>query len=192
MKNNYFGKLLLATILLLTGNIITIAAAEIEEIIITAERKVASVQDTPVAVSAYGQEQMEILQIDNTIDLINVVPNLFGGNNTGLGTANMYYLRGQGNDESISTFDPPVGTYIDEVYVTRQNANNFALFDVERIEVLRGPQGTLYGRNTTGGAISLVMRKPAEEEVALLKLVLVLLEEPRFVGPLIFRCLRPY
>ena len=163
MKNNYFGKLLFATVLLLTGNIITITAAEIEEIIITAERKVASVQDTPIAVSAYGQEQMEILQIDNTIDLINVVPNLFGGNNTGLGTANMYYLRGQGNDESISTFDPPVGTYIDEVYVTRQNANNFALFDVERIEVLRGPQGTLYGRNTTGGAISLVMRKPAEE-----------------------------
>ena len=163
MKSNYFGKLLIAMVLLLTGNIVAITAAEIEEIIITSERRVGSVQDTPLAVSAYGQEQMEILQIHNTLDLINVVPNLFGGNNTGLGTANMYYLRGQGNDESIATFDPPVGTYIDEVYVTRQNANNFALFDVERIEVLRGPQGTLYGRNTTGGAIILVMRKPAEE-----------------------------
>ena len=163
MKKKTFGRLFVAIIILLTGNIVTLTAAEIEEIIITAERKVASVQDTPIAVSAYGQEQMDILQIENTIDLINVVPNLFGGNNTGLGTANMYYLRGQGNDESISTFDPPVGTYIDEVYVTRQNANNFALFDVERIEVLRGPQGTLYGRNTTGGAISLVMRKPSEE-----------------------------
>ena len=115
-------------------------AIEIEEIVVTAERREASVQDTPVAVSAYGEQQMEVLQIENTIDLINVVPNLFGGNNTGLGTANMYYLRGQGNDESISTFDPPVGTYVDDVYVTRQNANNFALFDVERIEVLRGPQ----------------------------------------------------
>jgi iron complex outermembrane receptor protein len=138
-------------------------AIEIEEIVVTAERREASVQDTPVAVSAYGEQQMEVLQIENTIDLINVVPNLFGGNNTGLGTANMYYLRGQGNDESISTFDPPVGTYVDDVYVTRQNANNFALFDVERIEVLRGPQGTLYGRNTTGGAIALIMKKPAEE-----------------------------
>jgi iron complex outermembrane receptor protein len=74
----------------------------------------------------------------------------------------MYYIRAQGNDESISTFDPPVGTYVDDVYITRQNANNFALFDVERIEVLRGPQGTLYGRNTTGGAISVVMKKPGD------------------------------
>ena len=138
-------------------------ALEIEEIVVTAERREASVQDTPIAVSAYGEQQMEVLQIENTIDLVNVVPNLFGGNNTGLGTANMYYMRGQGNDESIATFDPPVGTYVDDVYVTRQNANNFALFDVERIEVLRGPQGTLYGRNTTGGAIALVMKKPAEE-----------------------------
>jgi Outer membrane cobalamin receptor protein len=139
------------------------SALEIEEIVVTAERREASVQDTPIAVSAYGEQQMEVLQIDNTIDLVNVVPNLFGGNNTGLGTANMYYMRGQGNDESIATFDPPVGTYVDDVYVTRQNANNFALFDVERIEVLRGPQGTLYGRNTTGGAIALIMKKPAEE-----------------------------
>jgi iron complex outermembrane receptor protein len=105
---------------------------------------------------------IERLQIDDTLDLINVVPNLFGGNNTGLGTANMYYLRAQGNDESISTFDPPVGTYVDDVYITRQNVNNVALFDVERIEVLRGPQGTLYGRNTTGGAISVVMKKPSD------------------------------
>lgn len=139
------------------------AAAQLEEVLVTAERRLQSVQDVPIAVSAYGEELIEKLQLDDTLDLINVVPNLFGGSNTGLGTANMYYLRGQGNDESISTFDPPVGTYVDDVYITRQNANNFALLDVERIEVLRGPQGTLYGRNTTGGAISMVMRKPGEE-----------------------------
>ena len=69
-----------------------------KEIVVTAERREASVQDTPIAVSAYGEQQMEVLQID-TIDLVNVVP----GNNTGLGTANMYYMRGQGNDESIQT-----------------------------------------------------------------------------------------
>ncbi|MFZ9968011.1 MAG: TonB-dependent receptor plug domain-containing protein, partial [Steroidobacteraceae bacterium] len=138
------------------------ALAQLEEIVVTAERREASVQDVPIAVSAYGEQLMEDLQLEDTIDLINVVPNLFGGNNTGLGTANMYYLRAQGNDESIATFDPPVGTYVDDIYITRQNANNFSLFDVERIEVLRGPQGTLYGRNTTGGAISLVMRKPGD------------------------------
>ena len=138
------------------------AYAQLEEVLVTAERREASVQDVPIAVSAYSEEMIERLQIDDTLDLINVVPNLFGGNNTGLGTANMYYLRAQGNDESISTFDPPVGTYVDDVYITRQNVNNVALFDVERIEVLRGPQGTLYGRNTTGGAISVVMKKPSD------------------------------
>ena len=139
------------------------AHAQLEEVLVTAERREASVQDVPVAVSAYNEELIDRLQLDDTLDLINVVPNLFGGNNTGLGTANMYYMRAQGNDESIATFDPPVGTYVDDVYITRQNANNFTLFDVERIEVLRGPQGTLYGRNTTGGAISIIMRKPGEE-----------------------------
>ncbi len=135
----------------------------LEEIITTAERREASVQEVPVAVSAFSEAAIEKLQINETLDLVNVVPNLFGGNNTGLGTANMYYLRAQGNDESIATFDPPVGTYVDDVYITRQNANNFAFFDVERIEVLRGPQGTLFGRNTTGGAVNIIMKKPAEE-----------------------------
>ena len=136
--------------------------AQLEEVIVTSERREASVQDVPIAVSAFNEELVEQLQIDDTLDLIHVVPNLFGGNNTGLGTANMYYLRAQGNDESIATFDPPVGTYVDDVYITRQNINNVTLFDVERIEVLRGPQGTLYGRNTTGGALSVIMKKPGE------------------------------
>jgi len=135
----------------------------LEEIIVTSERREASIQDVPIAVSAYNEAAIEKLQIDETLDLVNIVPNLFGGNNTGLGTANMYYMRAQGNDESIATFDPPVGTYVDDVYITRQNANNFSFFDVERIEVLRGPQGTLFGRNTTGGAINIILKKPGEE-----------------------------
>ena len=83
------------------------AFAQLEEVLVTAERREASVQDVPIAVSAYNEDMIDKLQIDDTLDLINVVPNMFGGNNTGLGTANMYYLRAQGNDESISTFDPP-------------------------------------------------------------------------------------
>lgn len=134
----------------------------LDEIMVTAERRQASIQEVPIAVSAFNEETIEQLQIEETLDLINIIPNLFGGNNTGLGTANMYYLRAQGNDESIATFDPPVGTYVDDVYITRQNANNFSFFDVERIEVLRGPQGTLFGRNTTGGAINIILKKPGE------------------------------
>ena len=81
----------------------------------------------------------------------------------GIGSANAYFLRGLGSTETIATFDPPVGTYVDDIYLSRQNANNLSLFDVERVEVLRGPQGTLFGRNTTGGAINVIMAKPGDE-----------------------------
>ncbi len=155
-----FGNLLLSVALWAPA---CIAFGQLEEIVVTAERREASVQEVPIAVSAFSEEALEALQINETLDLVEVVPNLFGGNNTGLATANMYYLRAQGNDESIATFDPPVGTYVDDVYITRQNANNFTFFDVERIEVLRGPQGTLFGRNTTGGAINVILKKPGEE-----------------------------
>jgi iron complex outermembrane receptor protein len=135
----------------------------LEEITVTAQRRAEAVQDVPIAVSAFSEEQLERLALTETLDLVRVVPNMLGHNNTGLGTANVYSIRGLLNTESIATFDPPVGTYVDDVFVARQNANNFGLFDVERIEVLRGPQGTLFGRNTTGGAINVILRKPAPE-----------------------------
>jgi iron complex outermembrane recepter protein len=136
---------------------------KLEDVVVTAQRRTESVQDIPVSVSAFSPAELERRNIDNTLDLVQYVPNLIGHNNTGLGSANVYYLRGLGNTESIATFDPPVGTYVDDVYIARQNANNFALFDVERIEVLRGPQGTLFGRNTTGGAINVILKKPGKE-----------------------------
>lgn len=135
----------------------------IETIVVTAQRRAQAVQDVPIAVSAFSSEQLETRNITEALDLIQYVPNMFGSNNTGIGSANVYYIRGIGNTESIATFDPPIGTYIDDVYISRQNANNFSLFDVERIEVLRGPQGTLFGRNTTGGAINIIMDKPGDE-----------------------------
>ena len=135
----------------------------LEEIIVTAERKAASLQDVPLAISAFTANELESRQIDEPSDIIDFIPNLSGSNNTGLGTANAYFLRGIGNTESIATFDPPVGTYVDDVYIARQNGNNVALFDVERVEVLRGPQGTLFGRNTTGGAVAVYAKKPNEE-----------------------------
>jgi len=135
----------------------------IQEIVVTAQRREQNLQNVPVAVTAFTADDVDRLQIHDTIDLIFTVPNLIGNNNVGLGSSNTYYIRGVGNTESIATQDVPVGTYVDDVYISRQNANNFGLFDVERIEVLRGPQGTLFGRNTTGGAINVIMKKPAPE-----------------------------
>ena len=135
----------------------------IEEVIVTAQRRAESVQDVPIAVSAYSDQQLRTLQVTEVLDMARLVPNLLGHNNTGLGTANLYSLRALNNTESIATFDPPVGSYVDDIFISRQNANNFALFDIDRIEVLRGPQGTLFGRNTTGGAVNVILKKPAEE-----------------------------
>ena len=135
----------------------------IEEVIVTAQRRAESVQEVPIAVSAYSDEQLRTLQVTEGLDMTRLVPNLMGSNNTGLGSANVYSLRALNNTESIPTFDPPVGSYIDDVFISRQNANNYALFDIDRIEVLRGPQGTLFGRNTTGGAVNVILKKPAEE-----------------------------
>jgi iron complex outermembrane receptor protein len=133
------------------------------EILVTAQRREERLQRVPVAVSAYTGEQLETLQVEQALDMTKLVPNVMGHNNTGLGTANTYSIRGLNNTESIATFDPPVGSYVDEIYIARQNANNFTLFDVDRIEVLRGPQGTLFGRNTTGGAVRVILKRPAEE-----------------------------
>lgn len=135
----------------------------VADIVVTAQRRAESVQDVPIAITAFDQGALESRGIANALEVAAFVPNLVGLNNTGLGTANAYYLRGIGNTESIATFDPPIGTYVDDIYLSRQNANNLSLFDVNRVEVLRGPQGTLFGRNTTGGAVNVYMNEPGDE-----------------------------
>ena len=135
----------------------------IADIVVTAQRRNEKSQDVPIAISVFSGDQLRAQGVSSALDLGQYVPNLIAQNNTGLGSANAYYLRGLGNTETIPTFDPPVGTYVDNIYLSRQNANNLNLFDVERIEVLRGPQGTLFGKNTTGGAISVILRQPGKE-----------------------------
>jgi iron complex outermembrane receptor protein len=136
--------------------------SQIADIVVTAQRREQSVQDVPIAISAFSGDQLRSQGVSNTLQLGQYIPNLVAQNNTGIGSANAYYLRGLGNTESIATFDPPVGTYVDDIYLSRQNANNLSFFDVERVEVLRGPQGTLFGRNTTGGAINVILRQPGD------------------------------
>lgn len=138
-------------------------AGGLSEIIVTAQRREENAQSVPLAVSAFSPLQVEAAQLKTTADLVRFTPSVTGGLNTGTGSALSFYIRGLGSTEQIATFDVPVATYVDEIYVARQNANSVSLFDIERVEVLRGPQGTLFGRNTTGGAVSIVTRKPASE-----------------------------
>jgi len=135
-------------------------AGGLEEIVVTAQKRSESMQDVPISIQVFSADEIERLNIRNTIDLVRNVPNMIGINNVGLPQAASYFLRGVGQDESISSLDPAVGTFVDGVYISRQIANNARLYDVDSVEVLRGPQGTLYGRNTSGGAIRIITQKP--------------------------------
>lgn len=134
----------------------------LEDIVVTAQRRQEKLQDVPVTVTAFNEAMLERLNVNDAISTSKFVPGMVSQHNAGLASANAYYLRGLGNSQSTPTFDAPVTTYVDDVYVARQNANNYAFFDTERVEVMRGPQGTLFGRNTTGGAINVIMRKPSD------------------------------
>ena len=138
----------------------TTADTAIGDIVVTAQRRAERLQDVPVAVTALDAGQLAARQITNVVDIATTVPNLHVSNNIGQGSATTAFLRGVGETESIISIDTPVGFYLDDVYIGRQGVNNMALFDVDRIEVLRGPQGTLYGRNTSAGAIKVVLRQP--------------------------------
>lgn len=134
----------------------------LEEIVVTSQRRAEKLQSIPVTVSAFSEATLERLAISDTLSTSKFVPGMVSQHNAGLASANSYYMRGLGNSQSTATFDAPVTTYVDDVYIARQNANNYSFFDTERVEVLRGPQGTLFGRNTTGGAINVILRKPSD------------------------------
>ena len=133
---------------------------ELEEVTVTAQRREESQQSVPLAITALSADMLERQQIRSIAQLDQIVPNIVMNQNTGTSSASKIFLRGVGEDESFFTADTPVGIYVDDVYIARQTGAMFDLFDIERLEVLRGPQGTLYGRNTSAGAVKLVSRKP--------------------------------
>ncbi len=140
------------------------AVAQLEEIVVTAERRESDIQAVPLAVSAFGFEQIEKLQINQAADLQRYVPSLNMFNNiTHPSNLSLSLRGGLQQDASLVVAESPIGIYIDDIYIARLNGNNVTLSDIERVEVLRGPQGTLYGRNTGYGAIKFITRDPGEE-----------------------------
>jgi len=136
-------------------------SAALEEIVVTAERREASLQTVPVAVSALSRESLENRQVQQAADLERYVPSLKMRNNITQPTNLSPSLRGSTQqDASLVVAESPFGIYVDDVYLGRMNGNNVQLADIERVEVLRGPQGTLYGRNTLAGAIKFITRTP--------------------------------
>lgn len=139
-------------------------AAELQEVVVTAQRKAQNLQDVPVSVSVLTAEDLDSRQVDVVKQLLTNSPNLLGNNNLATSTALSVFIRGVGTTENLATAETSVGVYVDGVYVARQGFNNLALSDVESVEVLRGPQGVLYGRNTNGGAVKINLMKPQQDD----------------------------
>ena len=136
-----------------------------DEIVVTATKKqdVETVQDVPIAVTAFNEDTLEVLKVRDLESLSFYSPNVsLDQVNTSRGTAN-FSIRGLGINSSIPSIDPAVGVFVDGVYSGTNGGVVFDLFDIESIEILRGPQGLLFGRNTTGGAVLINTTRPSDE-----------------------------
>ena len=137
-----------------------------EKIEVTARKRTESIFESPTAVTSIGENLIDKANMSNLEDIGKYVPNL---NITRYGVGNAahasVFIRGIGLQDHIITTDPGVGVYLDGVYLGRQMGSNLSLPNIERVEVLRGPQGTLYGRNTLGGAVNIITKQPGDEGI---------------------------
>lgn len=141
------------------------AAPTLEEVIVTAEKREESLQDVPISIAAFTESTLEKMGVHDIKGLASKVPNLVVNEFTGSSTTVRLFIRGVGQNDVQVTQDPSVALYMDGVYIGSSVGTAFESADTQRIEVLRGPQGTLYGRNATGGAINLITNKASTEEL---------------------------
>ncbi len=138
-------------------------ATQVDEIVVTARRREESLREVPVAVTALGAERLEQTGAADITVLQQQTPNATVQVARGSNSTLISFIRGVGQQDPLWGFEPGVGLYVDDVYIARPQGAVLDIFDIERIEVLRGPQGTLYGRNTIGGAIKYVTSRIAPE-----------------------------
>jgi len=175
MKNGLFTKTALSTAISLTGlsQAVSVQAIDnfiLEEIVVTAQKRVQSLQDIGITISAFDGETLEGMGVVNSNELAAKTPNLNIMSPAGEGGVVSVFIRGIGLNDFAVNNTGPVGFYLDDASIGSSNGQLTTLFDVERVEVLKGPQGTLFGRNTTGGALNIISNKPTEEFEAAVKL----------------------
>ena len=163
MPVNRSRKLLPVAVTLATALSAGNALAQLEEVVVTAQKREQSLQDTPIAVTAFDETAIDSRGIFNVKDLAQFVPNTMIVESPGGTTGATVAIRGAVTINPAITWEPTVGMYLDGVFLGKNLGGIFDIAELERVEVLRGPQGTLYGKNTVGGAINLITRMPGEE-----------------------------
>jgi len=139
----------------------TAGPTQLEEVVVTTQKRSETLQDVPIAVTAFSAETLREHEIVNLEGISQGAPNLNITKNQTTANSAQVYIRGVGQDDSTPVNEPGVGIYLDDVYIARSQGGLFDLPGIERVEVLNGPQGTLYGRNSSGGAIRLITAKPS-------------------------------
>jgi len=134
----------------------------IEEVTVVAQKRSQSLQDVGIAISAFSGDQLKNLGFDSSVEIAAMVPNVAVSGSYG-GQMSQYTVRGVTQNDFNDHVESVIAVYIDDSYVAMQQGQTFSMFDVERVEVLKGPQGTLFGRNATGGLVHFISKKPTEE-----------------------------
>ncbi len=165
---NHNRKLLLSAVLAALGLSAETPTAlaqtgALEEVVVTARRREESLQETPVAVTALGSDTLRDAGVRNLAQLNQIVPNIEVSSANGTAPLANIYIRGVGQRNTGPNIDSGVGIYIDGVYVGRPDGALLDIYDIQSVQVLRGPQGTLFGKNTTGGALVFTTNRPGEE-----------------------------
>ena len=139
----------------------TARSGGLEEIVVTAQKRAESAQDVPIALSVFGAEDLRAANIRRIEEIVLRTPN-FTMMRVNVGEP-QFYIRGVGSNSDSAAGDPTVGVFQDEIYIGRISGAAFDVFDMQRVEVLRGPQGTLFGRNTSGGAVNFIPNRPEQD-----------------------------
>lgn len=132
------------------------------EIVVTANRRAQNLQDVSIAIAAFTEERIADLDIESGIDIAKLTPGVFVSN-AGAGQSLQYSIRGVTQADFSDIFEGPIAVYVDDTYIPFLQGQVFATFDLERVEVLKGPQGTLFGKNATGGLVHYIPKKPSQE-----------------------------
>lgn len=157
---------LFTAIATITGALIAhgaMAEAVLEEVIVTAQKRQQSLQDAPIAITAFGEADIDARGIRDVHDLALFAPNVQIAPAPGGSTGATIAIRGATTINPAITWEPTVGLYLDGVFLGKNLGGIFDIAELQRVEILRGPQGTLYGKNTLGGAVNLITREPGEE-----------------------------
>jgi len=147
------------TALLIASSLPAAAQGVLEEVVVTAQKREQNIQDVGIAITAFTGDQMKALGVNESFDIASFSPGVhISGNLAGQNT--QFTIRGVTQNDFNDVIEAPTAVYLDEGYIPIAQAQTFALYDIERVEILKGPQGTLFGRNATGGAVGYVSRKP--------------------------------